>query len=82
MTINTINRIVEERRFPTPPPDATESKPRLYPAPDYPFRGWQPPQLEGYRQSVATPAESAIILDNGLSCYNCSGEKPLIMFCS
>lgn len=67
MTIISVNRIVEERRFPTPPPDAVESTPRIHPAPDYPFRGWQPPQPEGYKQSTATPSESAIILDNGVT---------------
>ena len=55
-----------ERRLPTPPPD-WQLGPRIYPAPDYPFKGWQPPQPEGYRQSAASPNESAIVIDNGAS---------------
>jgi actin-related protein 5 len=66
MTINSTRQIVVERRLPTPPPD-WQLGPRIYPAPDYPFRGWQPPQPEGYRQSAANPCESAIIIDNGAS---------------
>jgi actin-related protein 5 len=66
MTINSSRQIVVERRLPTPPPD-WELGPRIYPAPDYPFRGWQPPQPEGYRQSAANPGESAIVIDNGAS---------------
>ena len=66
MTINSTRQIVVERRLPTPPPD-WELGPRIYPAPDYPFKGWQPPQPEGYRQSAANPGESAIVIDNGAS---------------
>ena len=66
MTINSTRQIVVERRLPTPPPD-WELGPRIYPAPEYPFKGWQPPQPEGYRQSAANPGESAIVIDNGAS---------------
>ena len=66
MTINSTRQIVVERRLPTPPPD-WELGPRIYPAPDYPFKGWLPPQPEGYRQSAANPGESAIVIDNGAS---------------
>ncbi|KIX04311.1 uncharacterized protein Z518_05178 [Rhinocladiella mackenziei CBS 650.93] len=68
MTIISTSRVVTERRLPTPPLDGQqESKPQIYPAPDFPFKGWQPPQPEGYRQSAATPTESAIVIDNGAS---------------
>ncbi|KAI1615092.1 actin beta/gamma 1 [Exophiala viscosa] len=68
MTITTVSRITAERRLPTPPPDGqVRSQPRVYPAPDFPFKGWQPPQTDGYRQSAANPAENAIIIDNGAS---------------
>lgn len=66
MAIDSTRQIVVERRLPTPPPD-WELGPRIYPAPYYPFRGWQPPQPEGYRQSAANPGESAIVIDNGAS---------------
>ncbi|KAL2407916.1 Actin-like protein arp5 [Exophiala dermatitidis] len=66
MTITNISRIATERRLPTPPPDGqTRSQPRIYPAPDFPFKGYQPPQPDGWRQSAATPDESAIVIDNG-----------------
>jgi actin-related protein 5 len=66
MTVTSIARLTSERRLPTPPPDGQEQlEPRLYPAPDYPFRGWQPAQPEGYQRSAAIPSESAIIIDNG-----------------
>ncbi|KIW90727.1 uncharacterized protein Z519_08510 [Cladophialophora bantiana CBS 173.52] len=66
MTITSITRIATERHFPTPPPEGEpQSSPRVYPAPDFPFRGWQPPRADGYRQSAATPSESAIVIDNG-----------------
>jgi actin-related protein 5 len=66
MTINSTRQILVERRLPTPPPD-WELGPRVYNAPDYPFRGWQAPQPEGFRQSAANPGESAIVIDNGAS---------------
>lgn len=66
MTITSTSRITTERRLPTPPPEGQpQSHPRIYPAPDFPFRGWQPPKPDGYRQSAATPLESAIVIDNG-----------------
>ncbi|KAJ9494656.1 Nuclear actin-protein involved in chromatin remodeling [Exophiala xenobiotica] len=68
MTITSVSRITTERRLPTPPEDGQpDSQPRVHPAPDFPFRGWQPPQPEGYRQSAANPSENAIVIDNGAS---------------
>jgi actin-related protein 5 len=62
-----MTRIVEERTFPEDTQNGESTTPRIYPAPDYPFRGWQPPHPEGYRDSAATPGDSAIVLDNGKS---------------
>ncbi|RMZ82402.1 hypothetical protein DV737_g2047, partial [Chaetothyriales sp. CBS 132003] len=67
MAITATRRIELERRLPTPPPGAQPTRPRLYPAPDFPFKGWQPAQPEGYKQSAARPTESAIVIDNGAS---------------
>ena len=40
MTISSTSRIVIERRLPTPPMDGDQGpKPRVYPAPDFPFKG-------------------------------------------
>lgn len=66
MTINSTRQIVVERRLPTPPPD-WELGPRIYPAPDYPFKGWQPPKPDGYRVSGTNSTEVAIVIDNGAS---------------
>lgn len=67
MTITNIARIATERRLPTPPLDGQPpSQPQLYPAPDFPFKGWQPPQPDGYQQSAAAPLENAIVIDNGI----------------
>ena len=65
MAITATSRIVVERSLPTPPPEASATQPRIYPAADFPFKGWQPAQPEGYKQSAATPGQSAIIIDNG-----------------
>lgn len=68
MAITAVNRIIEERRLPTPPPEGATnlSQPRIHPAPDFPFKGWQPPQPEAYRQGAANPGENAIVIDNGI----------------
>ncbi|KAJ5101287.1 hypothetical protein NUU61_003509 [Penicillium alfredii] len=47
-----------ERRVEKPPP-------QVYSVPDFPFKGYQPPQPEGYAQSQAHPDTSAIVIDNG-----------------
>lgn len=68
MTINSVRTLVTNRQFPSPPvDDSIQSSPRIYGAPDYPFKGWQPPQPEGYRQSAAAAHESALVIDNGRS---------------
>lgn len=70
MTINTVHRIIQERKLPSPPPSGAGLPPsKVYPAPDFPFKGWQPPQLDGYRQSAGTPTDSAIVIDNGMLSY-------------
>jgi actin-related protein 5 len=63
MTINSVSLIFEERSLPSPGPE--EQSQKLHPAPDFPFKGWQPPQTDGYRQSAGTPLDSAIVIDNG-----------------
>ena len=68
MAITAVNRRVEERRLPTPPPDGSlnASQPRILAAPDFPFKGWQRAQTEGYGQSAANPDEHAIVMDIGM----------------
>lgn len=49
---------VAERRAEKPPP-------QTYTVTDYPFKGYQPPQTDGYERSKAHPDTSAIVIDNG-----------------
>ncbi|KAK2808488.1 hypothetical protein FQN50_004696 [Emmonsiellopsis sp. PD_5] len=49
---------ISERNAPKPPP-------KLYAVHDPPFKGYQPPQPDGYEQSRATASTSAIVIDNG-----------------
>lgn len=51
---------VSEKRAQKPPP-------KVFNIHDHPFKGYQPPQPEGYEQSKANPASSAIVIDNGES---------------
>ena len=66
MTINSVTTLVVDRKLPTPPLGGqVPSKLQVHTAPDFPFKGWQPSQPEGYRQSIGTASESAIVIDNG-----------------
>ena len=67
MAITLVERIIKERTLPPSPPEGQATAPRIYPAPDFPFKGWQPPQPDGYRQSASNPSENAIVIDNGSS---------------
>lgn len=67
MAITSVTRIVTERTLPTQLSEEPLPPPRVRPAPGFPFKGWQPPQPEGYRESAANPSENAIVIDNGAS---------------
>ena len=66
MTISSVQTILptrfagdpSQRKAPKPPP-------LIYNAKDHPFKGFHPPQPEGYEQSKANPESSAIVIDNG-----------------
>lgn len=45
--------------------NVSRSAPNVYPVCDPPFKGYHPPQPEGYEQSKADPSSSAIVIDNG-----------------
>ncbi|KAG0159661.1 hypothetical protein PDIDSM_7184 [Penicillium digitatum] len=49
---------VTETRIEKPPP-------QLHGVQDFPFKGYHPPQPEGYQQSQAHPDTNAIVIDNG-----------------
>ncbi|KAL2868959.1 actin-related protein ARP5 [Aspergillus lucknowensis] len=44
---------------------ASKPPPKISNAQDFPFKGYQPPQPEGYEQSKSRPDTSAIVIDNG-----------------
>lgn len=44
--------------------------PEPYHAQDFPFKGYKPPQPDGYEQSKAHPDTSAIVIDNGKICFS------------
>lgn len=49
---------VTEKRAEKPPP-------KTYTVQDFPFKGYNPPQADGYERSKAHPDTSAIVIDNG-----------------
>lgn len=44
---------------------AVKPPPQVYGVADFPFKGYNPPQPEGYEQSRSHPDTSAIVIDNG-----------------
>ena len=44
---------------------AAKPPPQVYGVADFPFKGYHPPQPEGYEQSRSNPDTSAIVIDNG-----------------
>ncbi|KAI1942738.1 Nuclear actin-protein involved in chromatin remodeling [Ophidiomyces ophidiicola] len=49
---------IAEKREPKPPP-------KVFPVRDPPFKGFHPPEPDGYERSRALPYASAIVIDNG-----------------
>jgi len=67
MTIQSVRTLIANRQLPsTPANDPSELSPRVHGAPDFPFKGWQPPQPESDRESAASH-ERAFVIDNGKS---------------
>lgn len=66
MTITSVQNVVPNR-LTTDPTERRAAKPlpQVYNAIDHPFKGYHPPQPEGYQQSKANPDSSAIVIDNG-----------------
>lgn len=52
--------------------NAAKPPPKVYEIREPPFKGYQPPQPDGYEQSKANPGSSAIVIDNGME-YLCLG---------
>ncbi|KAJ5985599.1 hypothetical protein N7499_008113 [Penicillium canescens] len=65
MTITAINNLLPARVTVNPTEKRSEKPPpQLHSVQEWPFKGYQPPQPEGYQQSHAHP-DSAIVIDNG-----------------
>ncbi|OKL62032.1 hypothetical protein UA08_02181 [Talaromyces atroroseus] len=45
--------------------DSAKPPPKIYNVQEYPFKGYHPPQPDGYQQSKSSPSSSAIVIDNG-----------------
>lgn len=70
MTITSIQTVLPSRFAPdTPNRKAAKPPPQVYNAKDHPFKGYLPPQPEGYEQSKVDPGSSAIVIDNGEAYY-------------
>ncbi|KAL2001026.1 hypothetical protein VTN02DRAFT_2339 [Thermoascus thermophilus] len=66
MTISSTQTILPTRST-TSSADKSAAKPppTVYGLPEPPFKGYQPPQPDGYARSQANPTASAIVIDNG-----------------
>ncbi|KAJ5691824.1 hypothetical protein N7462_001247 [Penicillium macrosclerotiorum] len=66
MTITSVQTFLPSR-FAINSSEKREAKPtpQTYGVQDFPFKGYQPPQPDGYEQSKAHPDTSAIVIDNG-----------------
>ena len=66
MTITSVQTLLPGRVASNSTEKRTEKPPpQLYGITDFPFKGYHPPQPEGYQQSQAHPDTSAIVIDNG-----------------
>ncbi|KAI2714002.1 hypothetical protein CBS147332_2753 [Penicillium roqueforti] len=66
MTITSVHTLLPARIASNASEKRTEKPPpKLYTVQDFPFKGYHPPQPEGYQQSKAHPDTSAIVIDNG-----------------
>lgn len=70
MTITSRQTVLPARAFSSADKNATKPPPKVFPVPEPPFKGYHPPQPDGYQQSKASPSSSAIVIDNGrFICY-------------
>lgn len=77
MTITSVRNLLPGRIASNSTEKPTEKPPpQLHGITDFPFKGYHPPQPEGYQQSQAHPDTSAIVIDNGkeLTRYGLSGS--------
>ncbi|KAL1962472.1 hypothetical protein VTN77DRAFT_9673 [Rasamsonia byssochlamydoides] len=65
MTITSRQTVLPARASNSADKNANKPPPKTFPVPEPPFKGYHPPQPEGYQQSKASPSSSAIVIDNG-----------------
>ncbi|CAI7617117.1 unnamed protein product [Penicillium glandicola] len=66
MTITSVRSLLPARIASNATEKRTEKPPpQLHGVQDFPFKGYHPPQPEGYQQSRTHPDTSAIVIDNG-----------------
>ena len=66
MTITAVQSLLPGRIASNSSEKQTEKPPpQLHGITDFPFKGYHPPQPEGYQQTRAHPDTSAIVIDNG-----------------
>uniref|UniRef100_A0A093XHF0 Actin-like protein arp5 n=1 Tax=Talaromyces marneffei PM1 TaxID=1077442 RepID=A0A093XHF0_TALMA len=65
MTITSERIITSSRASGSSHRDSPKPPPKIYNVQEYPFKGYRPPQPDGYEQSRSSPSSSAIVIDNG-----------------
>lgn len=66
MTITSVQTVIPDRFSINPfEQRAAKPPPKVFTIQDRPFKGYQPPQPEGYGRSKSNPDTSAIVIDNG-----------------
>jgi actin-related protein 5 len=70
MTITSQQIILPSRSSSAGDKNSPKPPPKVYNVKDFPFKGYQAPQPEGYQQSKASPSSSAIVIDNGTVLYS------------
>lgn len=77
MTITSVQSLLPGRIASNSAEKQTEKPPpQLHGITDFPFKGYHPPQPEGYQQSQAHPDTSAIVIDNGKSINTQTAGSP------
>lgn len=70
MTISSVQTLLPGRYAINATEKRTEKPPpKTYSVQEFPFKGYQPPQPDGFEQSRAHPDTSTIVIDNGKSFY-------------
>jgi actin-related protein 5 len=81
MTITSVQTLLPGRVAVTPTEKtAAKPPPKIYNVLDNPFKGYQPPQPDGYERSRSKPSTSAIVIDNGRFYFACLFQMTVIAY--